>query len=249
MSRRSDHRGMRRRRFLDDRSAQALLSGRAVDSEPDLTAFVAALRAEAGAAEPSAALAELLANGFVPDTTAAPIVLPPRPSTGVRRWALQVSLGAAACVAVSLGAAANDLPAPVQTTVADVVEALTPLNVPRPAHHPSTPVIPTPQPTSEPSTQGEPSDEPTEGADDRPSGQPSEHGDDRGSDADRSGSGQGGREPSEDRTAAPRTEGGDDQPATTRPAATPSPTEQPDSHESSGSSGGGDDSGSGSHGG
>ncbi len=251
MTRQSDNWGMRRRRSLDDRSADALLSGRAVDGEPVLTAFVADLTAQAVAAPPSAALAALLADGFVPDPTTV-IALSPVPRTGVRRWALQVSLGAAACVAVSVGAAANGLPAPLQTTVANVVEALTPLTVPRPADDDSPAITPTPDRTLDPATETQPTDDPSgepsddaspeesdrsvEPGDVRATPRASEQGDgDRDDDA-----GEDRVEPrGDERSRTPEAEDGEDRPATQQPtsASTPSPdrSQEPDSRESSGS--------------
>jgi hypothetical protein len=248
MTRSGDDQNMRRRRTLDDRSAEALLSGRAVDGEPELTAFIAALSAQAVAAPPSVALATLLADGFVPDAATAPLAVPHSPRVGVRRWALQASLGAAACVALGIGAAANDLPAPVQRTVADVVEALTPLTVPRPAQEPTPATTPTLSPTSVPATQVDP-----DGAtSDPPSTRPTEHSDDprSGTGGERNGQPEGRSSPE------PRTENRDGQTATQRPAdtsepdatpttttTTPAPTatrsEQPESRQSSAPDGSG----------
>ena len=255
-----DHLSMRRRRTLDDRSAEALLSGRAVDGEPELTAFVAALSAEAVAVEPSIGLAILLAEGFVPDVTTVPVAIPRAARPGVRRWALQASLGAAACVAVSVGAAANDLPAPVQRTVANVVEALTPLTVPRPAEDHSPAVTPPLNPTTDPATRAEPSDDPSDNPSDDPSEVAVEHPGTRATEhADDGESDSSSRDAQPDGTGSvePQTDERNDHPATSSPrtadhatSPTPSPTEQPDSHESPSTddhsgSGSGFDSGSG----
>lgn len=249
MTRPGDHWHMRRRRSVDDRSADALLSGRPVPGEPELSALVAAMRAQAVAAPPSDALAALLAGGFVPDPSAA-AVLPLRPSTGVRRWALQVSLTAAALVALSLGAASNDLPAPVQTTVADVVEAITPLTVPRPAERPAPAVTPSQRPTTAPPRAVQPSD------DSRPdvaaTRAPSARTDDGGHGRD---GGDSGRRVQP--TTAPQVDDHGGRSATPRPSSTtsrvptaqPTRSQEPDGHQSSGSddrSGSGSDSTSGS---
>ncbi len=165
------------KRRLDERSADALLSGRGGDRDPLLAAFVADLTAqrEATVPDPNAALAALLAGGL--DLTAAvtPPALPQSTAwtrlrqavswrqAGRPSWALplQLGLGGAACLSLILGAAAaNELPAPVQTAVADVVEAVTPLDVPRPHVQPSpvSPVVPAPS--------TEATDDSTDGSDD-----------------------------------------------------------------------------------
>lgn len=144
-----------RREPLDDRAADALLSGHSVVGEELLSSFVAQMRAlePTSPPRPSAELAALLEAG-VP-AAAAPIS---RPLAGRRRrtravsWGLplQTALGGLAFTGLVLGAAStNSLPSPVQTAVADVVEAVTPLTVPRPTPHaakPSTPAA-TPSPT------------------------------------------------------------------------------------------------------
>lgn len=155
MSRSGDNRDMKRRRTLEDRSAQALLAGRPVAQEPELSAFVNDLIAQAVPVEPNAALAAMLEAGL-PVTASPTVTFPARPSRlrEAVSWRgalpLQLSLAGAACLVFTITAASNDLPAPVQSTVADVVEALTPLTVPRPAAPAPAPVLtPTTRPTPE----------------------------------------------------------------------------------------------------
>ena len=129
---------MNRRRHtaaLGDDVAEALLAGRAMPAEADLQQLLTLLRASAAAPPPvpSAALAAVLAAGFepLPVTTVAPS------SARWRRWGPRVALAATVAITGATGAtAANALPSPVQTAVADAVEALTPLDVPRPAADP-----------------------------------------------------------------------------------------------------------------
>lgn len=159
MSLSGDDAGVTRRK-LEDRTAEALLAGRPVADEPALSALITQMRAltPAQAPAPSAALADLLTHGFEPQVSA----IAARPRRAVswafpRRavsWSLPLQLGlGAAVIAVALagGAASNSLPPIVQTAVADVVEAVTPLTVPRPL--PATPTEPAepagdPAPTS-----------------------------------------------------------------------------------------------------
>jgi hypothetical protein len=132
-SRPSDDEGVksnRRARSLDDRTVDALLSGRAVEGEPELTAFVADVQALRSAPTPSDALAAMLANGVTP--VAGPAVVPARRN----RRPVQVAavIGAALGLVVSAGAA-NALPGPVQNGVSDVVGWVTPVDLPRDDHH------------------------------------------------------------------------------------------------------------------
>ncbi len=126
-----------RRAPLDDRTADALLSGHPVVGEELLGAFVAQMQTfePASPPQPSAQLAAMLEVGI--PAGAAPSAPPARR----RRFAsavswglpLQTALGGLALTGLVLGAAStNSLPAPVQTAVADVVEAVTPLTIPRP---------------------------------------------------------------------------------------------------------------------
>jgi hypothetical protein len=116
-----------------------------------LTGLIAEMRALPGAPAPNAALRAMLDNGFTPDVV-------PLPGWRARRtpriWALplRVTLSSSACLALVLGAAAaGELPDPAQTAVADVVEAVTPLHVPRPVHHPVPAVVPSPTRSATPS--------------------------------------------------------------------------------------------------
>lgn len=216
MSPRSDDRGVNPRRTFDERTADALLSGREVDGETELSALLAEMRRLEPAPAPNAALSAMLEDGFTPDVV-------PLPEKRARRtWALplQLALGSAACLGLLFGAAAaGELPGPAQTAVADVVEAVTPLHVPRPVPHPVPAVVPSPTRSAEPSpAAGEGSHE---GATPRPSQSSDDH----------SGTGGGG--------------GGDDS-HDGRPSATPSAGDHSDGS-GSGSNGSGS-SGSGSSG-
>jgi hypothetical protein len=147
-------------RSFDDRTADALLGGRAVEGEPELSAFVADLTALAEAAPtPSRALAELLEHGLV--GVAAPVPAPP----AVRRrwspapvWARLVTAGALAVAAVLSAAAANALPGSAQNAVADVVGWVTPVHLPHaddeggPAPAPSPSATTTAEPQATPAT-------------------------------------------------------------------------------------------------
>ncbi len=161
MSPTNDDAGVTRREF-DDRTAEALLAGRPVADEPALSALVAQMRSltPAEAPGPSAALAELLAHGL-PAAQVGAVAARTGPRRRAVSWVvarravswsrpLQVGLGAAVVtVALAGGAAANSLPPVVQTAVADVVEAVTPLTVPRPQQ--AEPVLPTGDPVPAPS--------------------------------------------------------------------------------------------------
>jgi hypothetical protein len=170
LSARSDDRGVTPRRKLDNRTADALLSGRDVDGEPQLSALIAEMRAPSVAPAPNAALSAMLERGFTPD------VVPILQRRVRRTWALplQVALGTSACLALVLGAAATgELPDPAQTAVADVVEAVTPLHVPRPDKPPVPSVVPSTTRSAEPSP--EPSDDGHRGGAPRPSASPEDH--------------------------------------------------------------------------
>lgn len=115
---------------LSEAEADALLAGRAAGQHGDLLEIVGLMRSAATvpAPPPTAALAAVLDVGFAPLTVASP----PRASHWAR-WSVRITAATAAAAAVTLGAAtANALPAPVQTVVAAVVGALTPLELPRP---------------------------------------------------------------------------------------------------------------------
>ena len=239
-------------RRLDDRTADAVLSGHGAEAEPELAAFVQELRTvETSAPVPSPALAALLEAGLV--GVAAPLA--PRSTTWTRAvtWCkahrpglalpLQAGLAASACLALVLGGAAtNALPDPVQTAVADVVEAVTPLDVPRPSH----PAPPAPVVT--------PADDDADEADDVQRGTGSEQSDRRGRGGERSE----GRDDSSDGRSGNADEGStnrddrsgnsdgraDGQGSGSQPDDHPAPTQRPTEsghHSGSGSSGGGSD--------
>lgn len=137
-------------RPIDDRTADALLGGRAVEGEPELSAFVADLTALAEAAPtPSAALAELLEHGLVgvgAPATAAPAVR--RRWSATPLWARAVTAGALALAGVLSAAAADALPRGAQNAVADVVGWVTPVDLPRADDNGP---VPAPSPSSTPS--------------------------------------------------------------------------------------------------
>lgn len=113
----------------DDRTAEALLTGRSPASEPALSAFVgdvlAAIPTEAP--PPSAELAAMLESGLV----GAPAVLPAALSRRRARTWRNVGIGTAAALGLVISAgAANALPAPAQNAVADVVNAFSPVDLP-----------------------------------------------------------------------------------------------------------------------
>jgi hypothetical protein len=162
-----------RRHRLDDRSADALLSGRAVADEPALTAFVAQVQSRAAEAPaPSAELAAMLEHGVPAEarvTVATPVVAPPaRRAVSWTRYAL---VGTAALAGLLGAGAANALPAPAQRAVADVVEWVTPLHLPRPAADEPTPAVvpsstPTPSQAATPAPAATRSPEPEQSGDD-----------------------------------------------------------------------------------
>jgi hypothetical protein len=135
-------------RDLDDRTVELLLSGRDVDGESELVGLIAQMHslADVPAPIPSSALAAMLEDGLGA-TTILPVGTAPAAVSWRRRlWALplQLSLAVAACLALIVGAAAaNELPGPAQTAVANAVEAVTPLHVPRPEARREPVVVPT----------------------------------------------------------------------------------------------------------
>ena len=119
--------------LLDDRAVDALLAGRPSAGHDELREVVAAVRTSVcvQAPTPSAALAAVLDRGLEESSI---LPVPARPDGGrVRQWGVRtaVVLVAAAATTVS-AAAANALPAPMQSAVADAVGALTPFDLPRP---------------------------------------------------------------------------------------------------------------------
>jgi hypothetical protein len=240
------------RRRLDDRTADALLSGRDVAGEPELSALLGAVRSLASGPvpEPSSALGALLAAGLGADALEQPTSGGFRLGSAVswrrRTWALPLQLTAAgvACLAVVVGAAAgNELPAPAQTAVADVVEAVTPLHVPRPQDHPAPAVVPSSTPSAEPSERPDATPTPHATRSPQPEKTSGRHGgsgsDPRPGDGEDSSRGHDPRATQAPEQHTDRTSGGD-QP---QPTATPTSADQRDG---GGSPDGGGDSGSGS---
>ncbi len=115
--------------LLDEQAVERLLTRRTGSAEPALDEALALVRTLGdGPAPPAtAALADLLDRGFEPT------VVPFRRPTGRRRWVARsgATLVAAAASVVVAGTAAA-LPPGLQDTVADVVSALTPFELPRP---------------------------------------------------------------------------------------------------------------------
>lgn len=150
---------------LDDRTVEALLSGREVDHEPLLSAFARQLllSRDVEVVVPSAALAAILLDGL-PAAQLHPAPAAPAGGTLRRRFRPAVALPAllsGAAAVVLLAASQNALPAPAQTAVADVVEAVTPLHVPRPAVAPL-PAVSSPDPAAgSTGSTPDPADQPT----------------------------------------------------------------------------------------
>lgn len=142
MSPQSDHPSVPAFDDLDERTIEALLSGRAVEGEPELSSFVQQFHAlaDAPAPRPSTALAALLEDGLLPSPRRVPLVLDREPRSALARprfWVPQLAMGSVACFSLVVAAAAgNQLPAPAQSAVASVVDAVTPLTLPRPAPRP-----------------------------------------------------------------------------------------------------------------
>ena len=169
----------RHARRLDDRTVEGLLSGRAIEGEEALSAFVAEARAlvPESAPAPNDALAAMLEGGVTP--TAAPLAVPVRPSR--RRLQAAVAVGTALGLVVTAGAA-NALPGPVQNGVSDVVGWVSPFDVPRADHaddHGPAP-LPSPSRTREPEPGDDRGSSTPEPGDDHGSAGP-EPGDDKGS--------------------------------------------------------------------
>ena len=168
MTRGNDHQSMNRP--LDERTSDALLGGRSVPGEEALSAFVTDALALTELPAPTAALAELLDNGFVPDATLRPAL----PALRRHRWLLPIPLAVGSLIVAGgvFGAAgANALPAPAQRIVSDTVRELTPIHLPRPAGKPKPTIAPVPsedpgREAVEPSESPEPSEtaEPRESA-------------------------------------------------------------------------------------
>jgi hypothetical protein len=147
----------RDRQVLDDLAVERLLTGRERLADPALVQAVAQLRtlADGPAPPPTAALAEMLERGFEP--TVVPLR---RPGAPRRRWAARTGTAVAvAAASVLVAGSAAALPPALQDTVADLVAALTPFDLPR-----STPE-PDPRPTeSVPAEEVRPSEAPAPSA-------------------------------------------------------------------------------------
>ncbi len=156
---------------LDERTIEALLSGRAVTGQEDLASFVTLLRAQVTAsAQPSSELSALLDSGFdasdiasgawttarTRSTTWTRSTSWTRSTTWTRRAWLrpaQVALVGAGMMGLTVGAAAAEqLPGPVQNAVADVVATVTHVQLPRTSSsQPESPTPPAPRPAVQPS--------------------------------------------------------------------------------------------------
>jgi hypothetical protein len=175
-------------RPLEDRAEERLLSGRPVDDEPELSAFVGDLLATAQEAPaPSAALAALLEGRLDPVTVPLDVptaVLPVVRGRGwfVPMWSRAALAGAAALALVLSAAAIGALPGTAQNAVADVVGWVTPLDLPHEDERGPLPAVsPTPSETPE-----------TEPGDDKGGAGAVEDSEDGGSDSSGPGSGSGG---------------------------------------------------------
>lgn len=116
---------------LSEADADALLSGRALAGHEGLREIIdlMIMASTMPAPTPNAALAAVLDTGFAP----LPVDSAQRGSRW-GRWGVRIGVATAAAMTVTFGAAtANALPSPLQTVVANVVGALTPLQLPRPA--------------------------------------------------------------------------------------------------------------------
>jgi hypothetical protein len=242
---------------MDDRAADALLGGRTVEGEPELTGFVADLGALAEALPtPSPALAALLEDGIVhgPLPVAAPAAVR-RSWFAAPLWARGALVGAMALAAVLSAAAGDLLPGRAQDAVADVVGWVTPVDLPRsddPLPVPSPSATRTPEPdASEDAGHGavEPGDDKgSSGSDDSTSGgSGSDDSTSGGSGSDdgttgstSSGSGSGGSDDSTPGTSSGSGSGGSDDRSpspspTPRESESPKPSPSPTPTESGGS--------------
>lgn len=119
---------------LSEADADALLSGRVLAEHDDLREIIGLMKmaSTVPAPPPNAALAAMLDDGFAP----LPVEAVQRGSRW-GRWGVRIRVATAAAMTVTLGAAtANALPAPVQNAVANVVRAVTSLQLPRPEARP-----------------------------------------------------------------------------------------------------------------
>lgn len=119
--------------ILCDRTVEALLAGRGAPGHTELAERIRCVRAVAlsAAPPPNAELAKVLAGGLMMPSVKLSFVATP-PQQG-RRWASRVGVAIAALVtSTAIAGAANALPAPLQTAVANAVEAVTPFQLPKP---------------------------------------------------------------------------------------------------------------------
>lgn len=115
---------------LSEADADALLSGRAVAGHDELREIVGLMimASAVPSPTPNAALAAMLDTGLAP----LPVHSAQRGSRW-HRWSARIAVATAVTMTATLGAAtANALPAPIQTAVANIVGAVTPLQLPRP---------------------------------------------------------------------------------------------------------------------
>lgn len=231
------------RHRLDDRSIDALLSGRAVSGEPDLAAFVARVRALPPESPlPSGELAAMLEHGVPPEVLDRSPVLLPAPAHRAVSWRYALVSLAAGVTAVVGAGAANALPAPAQRAVADVVNWVTPLELPKPdADEDSPAVAPTRTPSPEPSSSSHETSRPAPGV----SSTPDDGDGDDDPDVRESPSGSDGDDDSDSRSPEPRsTSSSDSDDGSPDDGATPTPTSDSDSDDSSSSGSGSSGSGS-----
>jgi len=146
---------------MRDIQDELLLAGRPVASEPELTAFVAALRVTAAepAPGPNAALAAVLRNGLPPASAAPPVQVAVGRARNPLRWvaglglAAKILLGAGVAVASVTGAATIPaVPGALQRPALAVVHGVVGLFAPdavAPAHAPA-PRAPRPAATPSP---------------------------------------------------------------------------------------------------
>ncbi|HUR15364.1 MAG TPA: hypothetical protein VM097_12850 [Mycobacteriales bacterium] len=155
---------MKRRRVLSSRTADRLVQGREVPDQPELTQLVAVMSALVpdSAPVPSERLARLLEQGPpVKPNALVPRIGVTRSSRPLRRLSLAGTAFAGLVLAL---ASTNALPAPAQQVVSDVVEWVSPVEIPDGDDQPD----PAPTRTREPA----PRVVPTEAATPSPYGTP-----------------------------------------------------------------------------
>lgn len=155
MSPRSDHHDeMPRNAALDERGVEAILAGDAGATHPELSAFVAEMRAASAGPvpAPSPALSNLFLHGFstekgdLPATAASNVTGPARQAAGLPKWrkctmavkqfiaglsiAGKLTMGVGVAAAATTGAgSAGVLPDPVQHEFARAVDSFVPFDV------------------------------------------------------------------------------------------------------------------------